>query len=159
MAGRAWLGRARRAGGPALVAVTACLICYVAGWRGTDWAAQIYRAGQVAHYGVIDWDPGWYAGTYPLNYSLVYPLVAAYVGLWPLAALSAAAAASCFDRLVSADLGRRPAGSWYFAVSTVIAIAIGQLPTLTGEAFALGSVTCFARLARPGGGRSRWHRP
>jgi hypothetical protein len=131
--------------------VAACLVCYVAGWRGTDWAAQIYRSGQVAHYGVTDWDPGWYAGTYPLNYSLVYPLAAAYLGLWPLAALSAAAAATCFDRLVSADLGGRPAGSWYFAISTVIAVAIGQLPTLTGEAFALGSVLCFARLRQPGG--------
>jgi hypothetical protein len=135
-----------------------CLICYVAGWRGTDWAAQIYRSAQVAHYGVIDWDPGWYGGTYPLNYSLVYPIAAAYLGLWPLAALSSAGAAFCFDRLVSAHLGRRPAGSWYFAVSTVIEVAIGQLPTLTGEALALGSVLCFAQLASTGG-RRRSDRP
>ena len=44
------------------------------------------------------WDPGWYGGTYPLNYSLVYPLVAGYLGLWAVAALSAAGAAFCFDR-------------------------------------------------------------
>jgi hypothetical protein len=158
MAGQVWLGRALRAGAPALVAVAACLVCYVAGWRGTDWAAQIYRAGQVSHYGVIDWDPGWYGGTYPLNYSLVYPIAAAYLGLWPLAALSAAAAATCFDRLVTAALGRRPAGSWYFAVATVIEIAIGQLPTLTGEALALGSVLFFGRLRTPSG-RRRTARP
>ena len=141
-----------RAGGPALLAVALCLVCYIAGWRGTDWAAQIYRSAQVARYGLIDWDPGWYGGTYPLNYSLFYPLAAAYVGLWPLAALSGAAAAFSFDRLVSADLGRRPAGSWYFAVATVIEVAIGQLPTLTGEAFALGCVLCFARSRPPSGG-------
>ncbi len=137
---------ALRAAGPALVAVAVCLVCYVAGWRGTDWAAQIYRSAQVAHYGVIDWDPGWYGGTYPLNYSLVYPIAAAYLGLWPLAALSSAGAALCFDRLVSAALGKRPAGSWYFAVATAIAVAIGQLPTLTGEALALGCLVCFAHL-------------
>ncbi len=114
---------------------------------------RFYRAGQVAHYGAIDWDPGWYGGTYPLNYSVVYPVAAAYVGLWPLAALSAAAAATCFDRLVTGALGRRPAGSWYFAVATVIEVAIGQLPTLTGEALALGSVVCFARLRPPSGWR------
>jgi len=135
--------------------VAVCLVCYVAGWRGTDWAAQIYRSGQVAHFGVIDWDPGWYGGTYPLNYSLVYPIAAAYLGLWPLAALSSAGAASCFDRLVSAALGRRPAGSWYFAVATVIAVAIGQLPTLTGEALALACLACFAHLRYPGRQRSK----
>jgi hypothetical protein len=124
--------------------VAACLICYFAGWRGTDWAAQVYRSAQVARYGVTEWDPGWYGGTYPLNYSLVYPLVAAHLGLWPLAGLSSAGATLAFDRLVAADLGRRPAGSWYFAISTVIEVAIGQLPTLTGEALALGSVVCFA---------------
>ena len=25
---------------PALLAVAACLFCYLVGWRGTDWAAQ-----------------------------------------------------------------------------------------------------------------------
>ena len=64
---------------------------------------NIYRSSEVARYGLIDWDPGWYGGTYPLNYSLLYPLAAAYLGLWPLAALSSAGAAVCFDRLVSAD--------------------------------------------------------
>jgi hypothetical protein len=144
MASEARLRPVLRAAGPALLAVALCLICYVAGWRGTDWAAQIYRSGQVAHYGVTDWDPGWYGGTYPLNYSLVYPVAAAYLGLWPLAALSSAAAALSFDRLVSSGLGRRPAGSWYFAAATLIEVAIGQLPTLTGEALALGCVVCFA---------------
>jgi hypothetical protein len=136
--------------------VAVCLICYVAGWRGTDWAAQIYRTAQVARYGVVDWDPGWYGGTYPLNYSLLYPLAGAYLGLWPLAALSSAGAAFSFDRLVSAELGRRPAGSWYFAVVTVIEVAIGQLPTLTGEALALGCVLCFAHRAAGSRRRSRW---
>jgi hypothetical protein len=135
---------------PALVAVTACLICYAAGWRGTDWADQLYRAGEVAHHGLASWDPGWYGGIYPLNYSLVYPLAAGHLGLWPVAALSAAGSAYCFDRLVSADLGRRPVASWYFAVSTVIAVAIGQLATLAGEALALGCALCLAGYWRTG---------
>src|SRR5579863_4348917 len=91
-----------RSAGPALVALAACLVCYAAGWRGTDWAAQLYRASQDAHHGFVIWDPGWYGGTFPLNYSVVYPVAAAYLGLWPVAALSAAGAAFCFDRLVSA---------------------------------------------------------
>jgi len=132
----------------------ACGVCRLGGWRGTDWAAQVYRAGQASHWALAVWDPGWYGGTYPLNYSLVYPLLAGYLGLWPLAALSAAGSAFCFDRLAFRQFGRRPAGSWYFALSTVIEVAIGQLPTLAGEALALGSVLCLVQYhdARGGGG-------
>ncbi|MDA8300313.1 MAG: hypothetical protein M0005_01925 [Actinomycetota bacterium] len=142
-AGAGELARTRRlayALGPPALALASCLLCYAAGWRGTDWAAQIYRAGQASRFGLVVWDPGWYGGTLPLNYSLVFPLAADYLGLWPVAALSAAGSAACFDRLVTIGFGRRPAGSWYFALTTLIEVAIGQLPTLVGEALALGSV-------------------
>ncbi|MCL6091513.1 MAG: hypothetical protein M1435_00965, partial [Actinobacteria bacterium] len=146
--GPALLNRLARAAGPPALALAACLVCYAAGWRGTDWAAQIYRAGQARRYGLIVWDPGWYSGNYPLNYSLVFPLAGAYLGLWPVAAMSATASAACFDRLIiAASGGRRPAASWYFALTTFIEVAIGQLPTLAGEAFALG---CVLALASPG---------
>jgi hypothetical protein len=148
-----------------LLALLACGVCRLGGWRGTDWAAQVYRSGQASHWALAIWDPGWYGGTYPLNYSLVYPPVAGYLGLWLVAALSAAGAAFCFDRLACRHFGGRPAGSWYFALSTVIEVAIGQLPTLAGEALALGSVLCLVRysdgrvgnradggIGRPGGG-------
>jgi hypothetical protein len=134
--------------GPAALALVGCGVCAIGGWRGTDWAAQVYRAGQAAHWGLVVWDPGWYGGTYPLNYSLVYPLAAGYLGLWLVALLSAAGAAYCFDRLVVRQFGKRPAGSWYFAASTVVEVAIGQLPTLAGEALALGSVLWLANYRR-----------
>jgi hypothetical protein len=75
-----------------------------------------------------------------------------------LAALSCAGAALSFDSLVTTAIGRRPAASWYFAVSTLVEVAIGQLPTLTGEALALGSVWCFARWRSAGEGGSRRRR-
>ena len=136
------------AAGPSLLALLACAVCFLAGWRGDDWAAQVYRADEVARWGFILWDPGWYGGVYPLNYSLAYPLMAAYLGLWLVAAASAVGATYCFDRLVTREIGRRPAGSWYFALSTVVEVAIGQLPTLTAEAMALGSVLCLAGYQR-----------
>jgi hypothetical protein len=97
------------------------------------------------------WDPGWYGGTYPLNYSVVYPLLAGHLGLWVLAGISAAAAAACFDRLVLAHFGRRPFGSWYFAVSTLVEVAIGQLPMLAGEAFGLGALLALHHRRRSEG--------
>ena len=139
--------------GPVLLALCGWALCLLGQWRGTDWAAQVYRVNQVSHWGFTTWDPGWYGGTYPLNYSLVYPLAASYLGLWLVAALSVAGAAFCFDRLAIREFGKRPAGSWYFAASTVIEVAIGQLPTLAAEALALGSVLCLANYRRSG------HRP
>jgi hypothetical protein len=141
---RAVTPRPLSSAGPVFLALAGCAVCFLGGWRGTDWAAQVYRAGQAAHWGFIIWDPGWYAGTYPLNYSVIYPLAAGYLGVWVVAAASAAGAAFCFDRLVVRQFGRRLAGSWYFAASTVVEVAIGQLPTLAGEALALGSVLCVA---------------
>lgn len=132
-------------GGPVLLALLACGVCCLGGWRGTDWAAQVYRASQASRWGLAVWDPGWYGGTYPLNYSLLYPLVAGYLGLWPVAALSSAGAAFSFDRLVVRQFGERPLGSWYFALSSFVQVAIGQLPTLAGEALALGSLLCLAQ--------------
>lgn len=147
-----WLAVALRALGPALLALAACATCWAAGWRGTDWAAQIYRADQVSRHGLVVWDPGWYAGTLPLGYSLVFPLAGAYLGLWPVAALSAAGSAYCFDRLVDGP-ACRPAASWYFALLTLVPVAIGQLPTIAGGALALGCVLALSRGWASTGGR------
>jgi hypothetical protein len=130
--------------GPVAVAFAGWTFCFLGNWRGTDWAAQVYRASQASHWGFSTWDPGWYGGTYPLNYSLIYPVAAGYLGLWLLAAVSVAGAAYCFDRLVGLEFSARLIGSWYFAAATVVELAIGQLPTLAAEALALGSVLCLA---------------
>ena len=133
------------------VALAGWTFCFLGRWRGTDWAAQVYRVSQASHWGFATWDPGWYGGTYPLNYSLVYPFAAGHLGLWLVAAVSVAGAAYCFDRLVGREFGTRPAGSWYFAAATVVEVAIGQLPTLAAEALALGSVLCLATYRRISG--------
>ena len=63
-----------------------------------------------------------------------------------------AGAALSFDGLVTTAIGRRPAASWYFAVSMLVEVAIGQLPTLTGEALALGCVLVLRSMAGCRGG-------
>lgn len=144
--------------GAALVALAACAVCYLAGWQGTDWAAQVYRAGQAGRFGLTTWDPGWYGGTFPLNYSLLYPLVAGWVGNWPVAAVAAAGASWCWARLLpGAGPGRWRLVPLYFAAATVIAVAIGQLPTLAGEALGLAAVLGLAHAGRAGA--EDGHRP
>ena len=54
-----------------------------------------------------------------------------------------------FDRMVSSYLGSRPLGTWYFAISTLLPVAIGQLPFLWGEAFGLSALVALQRGRRP----------
>ena len=133
--------------GPVALALAGWAFCFIGNWRGTDWAAQVYRSHQTAHWGLAIWDPGWYGGTYPLNYSLVYPLAAGFLGLWLVAAASVAGAAYCFDRLVVREFGERPAGV-PFPARDGRRGRHRPLSTLAAEALALGSVLCLAHCRR-----------
>ena len=122
---------------PALLAAALALLVHALGLRGTDQAAQTYRVGEVRVYGLVLWDSGWYGGNLPLGYSVVFPLIGALVGLVAVGAASAAVATYAFDRLAVGAWGRRGPATWYFALSVMLPIGIGQLPWLSGEAFGL----------------------
>ncbi len=133
---------------PALAAGIA-LFGAVVGWRGVDLAAQVYRVTMFHRVGATLWDSQWYGGHWTVDYSVLFPAVAATVGLTATATVSAAGAALAFDRLATRHFG--PAarvGSLLFAVGTAEQLAIGQLAFLSGEALALGA--CWA------GSRGRW---
>jgi hypothetical protein len=134
--------------GPALLALLLDTIAWIVGVHGTDLAAQDYRTDIVKLYGVVLWDPRWYGGNFPFGYSVLSPVLGALVGVGLLTIAAATIATICFDRLTIALVGRRTLGSWYFAASTVLAVTIGQVPYLTGEAAALA-----AGLALVGGRR------
>ncbi|MDQ2728076.1 MAG: hypothetical protein M3Y91_09505, partial [Actinomycetota bacterium] len=59
-----------------------------------------------------------------------------------------AGASWAFDRLVTPAFGRRPLGVWYFAASTILAVSIGQLPFLAGEALGMGALVALTRPRR-----------
>jgi hypothetical protein len=134
--------------GPALVAVGLAVLAGVLGWHGVDQAAQTYRVEQIRLHGLVLWDVGWYGGNYPLGYSVLFPVLGAVAGLAGVAVGAAGLASWAFDRLVTGYLGRRSLGSWYFAVSTVLQVAIGQLPFLSGEAFGLAALVALSARRR-----------
>jgi hypothetical protein len=130
-----------------LVAAASVVVSIALGWRGVDAPAQLYRVAAFRAHGLALWDSQWFGGHWTLNYSLLYPPVAATIGVATVTVLAAAAAALAFERLASAHLGRgaTPA-ALVFAVSTVVSSAIGQWPFLAGEA--LGLAACWTASRR-----------
>lgn len=131
--------------GPALLAAALGVLVSALGWQGVDHAAQAYRISEIRQHGLILWDSGWYGGNYPLSYSVLFPILGALFTLPAVAVASAAVAAWAFDRLITGAFSGRPLGSWYFAVSTLLPVSIGQLPFLSGEAAGLVAVLALVR--------------
>ena len=131
---------------PAAVAASLALLAALLQLRGVDLAASVYRVGLFRREGLTLWDSQWYGGHWTLGYSVLFPPVAALLGLKATGALSAAGAAVAFDRLAVARLGPAArAGTAIFAVGTLAQVAIGELPFLLGEALALGALWAASR--------------
>jgi hypothetical protein len=132
-AGRWWSGLV-----PAVVAAGVVATGWALGWHGVDTAAQVFRVDSFRVNGFTLWDYNWYGGHWNLDYSVLYPTLAATFGILAVTMASAAVAAWAFDRLARSELG--PAGaavSYVFAVGTLVAASIGQLTFLAGEGFGL----------------------
>ncbi len=67
------------------------------------------------------------------------------MGLTAAGVLAAAAATAAFCAVIGGWWGRRRGAVWYFAAATGLAVAIGQLPYLSGEALGLGALWALRR--------------
>jgi hypothetical protein len=129
-----------------VIAGALALLAALAGWRGGDVPAYIYRIGLFHRDGLTLWDSQWYGGHWTLSYSAIFAPVAGLLGIQATQVLSAAGAAWAFDRLAIGHFGSiAKVGSLLFAVGTLAQVAIGQLPFLLGEAFALGALWAATR--------------
>jgi hypothetical protein len=139
----------RRAPAGVIAAGAALVLAFVVrelGWTGTDLAAQVYRAGLFREHGWIPWDLNWYGGHSVLSYSTLFPPVARAIGLYGAASVSAAVSTWCFARLTRHRFGDASrVGVTLFALGTVVPVAVGQLPFLLAEAFALLALVAAAR--------------
>jgi hypothetical protein len=126
--------------GPAALAGLLVALGQILGWKGVDLAAQVYRVNDFRTSGFTLWDFQWYGGHFTLDYTVIYPPLAALMGVIALAVLSAALATFAFTRLAEQHFGKagRPA-AFVFAAGTLVTSSIGQLTFLTGEAFALAA--------------------
>jgi hypothetical protein len=132
-----------------LVAALLVGLTALAGWRGTDLPAQLYRVGLFHRQGFILWDSQWYGGHWTLAYSTIFPPLAGIIGVHLTEVLSVGVAALAFDRLVVGHFGRAGRlGSIVFTIGTLVPVAIGQLTFLLGEALALAALWAATRHRR-----------
>ncbi|HEY5874225.1 MAG TPA: hypothetical protein VIT64_02945, partial [Ilumatobacteraceae bacterium] len=131
--------------GPTLLAATLSVLSILLGWRGTDTAAHFFRVGLVERDGFHVWNNYWFGGHHTPGYSLLFPALAAVIGIWTVAVISAAASALLFDLFLRQATGapKRWASLW-FAVGTVTNIAIGRLPFALGMAVGVGALLAGA---------------
>jgi len=130
--------------GAAVLAALGAVLALGLQWRGVDWPAQLYRVQLFRHYGWVGFDFSWYGGHYPLAYSVLFPPLAAVLGVGTVAVASAAGSAWAFDRVVRSHFGSAGrVSSLLFAAGTLVPVAIGQLPFLLGVAFGLAAVVAY----------------
>src|SRR4051794_3180551 len=78
---------------PTLVAGALAVVAIALRWRGGDYPAHFFRVALVERDGFEVWNNQWFGGHHTLGYGALFPVLGAAIGIWPIAVLSAAAAA------------------------------------------------------------------
>ena len=84
--------------------------------HSADLAAQQYRAALIRDGGLGLWDNGWFAGHHTPAYSVLFPALAALIGVGAAGAATAICAAAAFALLAQRHWGRGAgtvAGVWF----------------------------------------------
>jgi hypothetical protein len=131
-----------------LVALTLALI---AAWlvldpRTPDLAAQVYRVQLYRQLGFSVWDEHWYGGHSLPAYSLLYPPLAALLGVRTVGALSVLASSLLFARLARTVYGQAARwGAACFAVAALGDVWSGRLTFALGVPLALAAALALLR--------------
>jgi hypothetical protein len=114
--------------------------------RTPDLAGQVYRANLFSQAGFMVWDGHWYAGHDLPGYSLLFPPLAALLGVRTVGALAVLASVVLFGWAARAAFG--PAARWgavWFAVAALGDVWSGRIAFALGLSFGLGAVLALMR--------------
>jgi hypothetical protein len=124
-----------------VLAAVACLtVVLVLPPVGADVAAQEFRAWLFRTHGPLLWQNQWYGGHMVLGYSVVYPALAALVGVRALGII-----ACVWGAVIGAVLLRRRLPSIWFATAFVGQFVQGQYPFSLGVCLALIALLAASR--------------
>ncbi len=106
-----------------------------------DLAGQVYRTDLFREAGFLVYDTRWYGGHDVPGYSLVFPPLAAWLGVRAVGAAAVLASATLFERAARAVYGppARWAAAW-FAVAALGDVWSGRVTFALGVSVALGAV-------------------
>ncbi|HEX9257978.1 MAG TPA: hypothetical protein VF855_00475 [Acidimicrobiales bacterium] len=130
---------------PALVALCLGTAAALLGWRGADLPAQLFRIELFRRHGLALWNNQWYGGHFTFGYSIITPVLGAFVGPVVLGVASAIVASVCFDRLLRVISPNATFASLLFAAGTVTNLAVGRLTFALGMAFGLAALLAAQR--------------
>jgi hypothetical protein len=135
---------------PAAVAAALAIVYLVWAPASQDLAAATFRAELFERDGFTDWNEAWYGGHHVLSYSVLYPPLAALIGVREAGAVAVVAAAALFAVLAQRRFGGRAAGiaSVWFAAACAAWLLTGRMPFLLAVPFGLAAVLA-ADLRRP----------
>jgi hypothetical protein len=132
--------------GPLLWTALLIAVWLVADPRTPDLAAQVYRVNLFRELGFAVWDEHWYAGHDMLGYSLIYPPLAALLGMRLLGAACVLASSVLFERLLRPAYGAAVRwGAALFAVAALGDVWSGRLTFALGVPLALAAGLALAR--------------
>jgi hypothetical protein len=129
----------------AAMAVAAAVAVAWALWQPPvrDLAGHLFRLEQHEAAGWHVWNNLWYGGHHTPGYSIVFPPVAALLGIGVTGVLAATSAAGCFAALVHRHVGAVAwPGAIWFAAATGTNLFTGRVVFAMGIAFGLGA--CLA---------------
>ena len=114
--------------------------------RTPDLAGQVYRANLFREAGFMVYDGSWYGGHDMPGYSLVFPPLAALVGVRAVGAAAVLASVALFERVAGMvyGAGARWAAVW-FAVAALGDVWSGRVTFALGVSVALGAVWALMR--------------
>jgi hypothetical protein len=126
---------------PIAAAALAAAVYLATSPPSTDLAAQTFRTDLFAEHGFVLWNNAWYLGHHTLSYSVLFPPLAAAIGVELAGALAAVAAAAFFAVLVRRRFGDRALlGSLWFAIGIGAWLFTGRMTFLLGVAFGLAAL-------------------
>ncbi len=132
--------------GPLAVAVALSALYFVLDLRGGDLAAHLYRAELVKNDGFFVWNYNWYGGHYIVSYGVIFPALAATIGVRLTGAVAYVLGVLLFSLLADKVFPPRGARAASYAFSVVFSatLVIGQLPYALAIALGMGALLAAA---------------
>jgi hypothetical protein len=111
-----------------------------------DLAAQAFRADLFDAHGLLLWNDYWYAGHYLLTYSVLFPPLAALLGVRVVGAIAAVATAVLFAAIAQHRYGdRAQIATVWLGGATVTMLIANRLTFALGTAIGLGALLAVQR--------------